>query len=161
MLTCFGKTVDFDSVCTLTERRFLMAVVFPTLFKNIWTGETNLTSLTDSLALRVAAKEVTSRNKSAWVEFNFMRPLKAKTLNGEEITLVISNSRDVSLFRSPVLNLTASFTLENDDDFLTTRTEIKLKSVTISSVYDLSSSPRYLFNRTFDLKSNSELPIDS
>lgn len=149
---CAVKMFNFDKACSPIEKRYIMTAILPNAIGGLWKGETNVSSFVETMSSRVAAKKVVKRNISASVKEAFY--FQIETFNGTAITKLhfsSNSSQSESLFSSPVFNVTGQF--ENEEK---RKTRKILKSITISSIYD-STRPQYVFNRTFDLYSRSDL----
>lgn len=152
LAVCTGKSIGLVEVCSRTERRYILASIFSVVMKNLWNGVTNMTASVDSLSDRMTSKDLVRQSVSAWID-DWDQNFTIKTLNGTLVFKHMSQNQNISLFSSPMLNITANIHrlyASKTADGIFGDYYRKIKAITISSMFDLST-PEHAFNRTFDL----------
>ena len=153
-MLCLVWSLDLHTNCSIEEQHFLMVVMVAKLFENVWLGETNITSYTDQIKNRVYQLKIENpKDKKASFDilniYSQSKLLKVETFNGSSVECKMEKSQELSLLNSPQLNITGSYSVISNS----------VESITITSIFDLSD-PKHVFNRTMDLKPNSELDYD-
>ena len=151
---CLAFALDLHTNCSKEEQRFLMISSAPKKFKNMWIGESNITSYTDQFVGWISQVETKiPKNKKASLNifppYSISNYLKVITFDGNLFVCEIEKSQELSFLSSPQINITGFYSVISK----------KFDSITITSIFDVSN-PKLVFNRTFELKSNRELGYD-
>ena len=148
---CSLWALDVHVKCTKEEQRLLVVMTVLNL-SNMLSNVTNISSYIDQIESRVSKIEI---KKSSYKKARLDMPrysdkpnMKVKTFERNlDVCGNLDKNISLSLLNSPQINITGFYS------------EIfhEIDSIRITSIYDLSDS-KYVFNRTFDGK--SELSYD-